>query len=244
MPKQLFILACSVLFFCCRTHAQQYPIDTATSTGVAGAVQVFLQATGKQSQLYTGRAHIAYMPNMLGSAYYLSNDPQGGAVEYDHILFRNVPLWYDEVREKVVVQHFNGVSAFELFSDRVSRFWLGSHPFVRIEQAAGDTANTPATGFYEVLCTGKLTLLARRKKLIADFIDNLEVRKRIDLKESFFARIDGIYYPVNSQSALLGVMKDKKRDVQQYMKKGKWKFRKGPENYLVKAAEYYNQSIR
>lgn len=244
MPKQLFIPVCSILCMCCYAHAQQAPSDSAASSGVAAAVQVFHQATGHQSQLYNGRVHIAYPPNMLGSAYYLSKDAQTGAVEYDHILFRNVPLWYDEVRDKVVVLHFNGVSAFELFSERIGRFWLGSHPFLRIVQEAGDTVHTPATGFYEELCTGKLTLLAKRKKLMVDFIDNMEVKKRIDLKESFFARIDGIYYPVNSQRALLSVMKDKKRDVQQYMKKGGWKFRKGPETYLVKATEYYNQSIR
>ncbi|MBE7170664.1 MAG: hypothetical protein INR73_08740 [Williamsia sp.] len=247
MPKQLVVFIYSFLLVCRASYAQQSIADTAVTgtEAVAGAIQVFHRSAGQQSQLYNGRAHIPYQPSMLGSAYYVSNDPQAGAVEYDNILFRNVSLRYDEVRDKVVVQHFNTISAFELFSDRVSRFWVGPHPFVRLVQPDNDTAHTPTTGFYEILSTGKITLLARRKKLIIEFIENMEVKKRIELKESFFARVDGRYYPVNSQNALLDVMQDRKREVQQFMKKNSAKFRKGPENYLVKATDYYNnQPIR
>ena len=247
MPKQLFILICSFLLVCNDSYAQQPFPDSATSgdDAAAGALRAFHQSAGHQSQLYSGRIHIAYPPNLIGSAYYLSNDPQSGAVEYDHILFRNVPLRYDEVRDKVVVQHFNAVSAFELFSDRISRFWLGgTHAFIRLVQEPADTAHTPATGFYEVLCTGRVTLLARRKKLVVDFIENMEVRQRIDLKESFFAEVEGVYYPVNTQRSLLAVLKDNKKEVQQYMKRSGPKFRKGPEDYLIRATTYYNQLTR
>lgn len=246
MPKQLSIFICAFLFNCLLAHAQQPSPDSIAANGneAAGALRVFHRSSGLQSQLYNGRTHIAYPPTMVGSAYYLSNDPQTGAVEYDHILFEQVPLWYDEVREKLVVQHFNGISAFELFSDRVSRFWIGTHPFIRLVQETGNSVNAPATGFYEVLGSGKLSLLAKRKKLIIEFIDNMEIKKRVDNNESFFVRADSVYYPVGSQRSLLSLMGDKKKGVQQYMKKNKWKFRRDPENYLVKAVTYYNQSTR
>ena len=244
MPKPLSILAGILLSGCMQTHAQQPAADpvTANTPAVAGAIMVFHQSAGLQSQLYNGRTHIGYPPNMLGSAYYLSNDAQLGAVEYDHILFEQVPLWYDEVREKLVVRHFNVVSTFELWSERVSRFWIGTHPFIRLVQQTGNTAHAPATGFYEVLASGKLDLLARRKKLLTDVIENLEVKKRVENNESFFARMNGTYYSVNNQRSLLSLINDKKKQVQQYMKKNGWKFRRDPENYLIKAVTYYNQS--
>lgn len=244
MPKQLFILV--YLLVCATLYAQQpFPDSSMSGNSTAsGAIRAFHQSAGQQSQLYNGRIHIAYPVNLIGSAYYLSNDPQSGAVEYDHILFSDVPLRYDEVRDKVVVQHFNVVSAFELVSERVSRFWLGQHAFIRLVQEPADTDHTPATGFYEVLCTGKVTLLARRKKGVTDFIESMEVKQRIDLKESFFAKAGDVYYPVNTQRSLLAVLSDRKKEVQQYLKRSGPKFRKEPENYLVRATTYYNQLIR
>ncbi len=225
------------------TAGAQQPLPDSTSrpdAAVQQAISIFHHDTGLQSQLYNGRTHIRYEPNMIGIPYFLSNDPQTGSVQFENILFEHVPLWYDEVRDKVVVQHFNQISAFELTSERVGRFSIGPHPFIRIVRDSSHESSPP-TSFYEVLVAGNVTILARRKKVIAEFIENMEVRHRTDNKESFYALKDGRYYPVNNEHSFLAVLKDKKPEIQQYLKQNKIKFRKTPEAALVKAGIYYNQ---
>ena len=242
MVNQLFALLVFTLLV--KNAAAQQPLPDSLSVqdiAIAEAVAVFHQAAGLQSQLYKGKLHISYSPAMQGSAYYLSNDVQAGTIEYDHIVFKNVPMWYDEVSDKVVVQHFNKISAFELTSERVDNFSIGDHQFIRIVRENDNAMNTPPTGFYEVLSSGNLTVLARRKKLVAEFIENMEVKKRIDNKESFYAKKSGLYYAVNNERSLYNVIKDKKTEVQQYLRKNKLKLRKTPDLALTRAAVLYNQ---
>lgn len=242
MIKLLFVLF-PLFVLCTRAGAQQPapPPDSGIHAAVQQAIALSHREAGLQSQLYNGRVHNRYESNMLGVPYYLSNDPQTGSVEFEHILFEQVPLWYDAVKEKLVVQHFNQISAFELSSERVDRFTIGSHRFIRLVRDTLENASTLPTSFYEVLCTGKVTILARRKKLIAEFIDNMEVRHRVDNAETFYALKDGRYHPVNNQRSFFAVLKDRKAEVQHYLHRSKVKFRKNPEAALVQASVYYNQ---
>ena len=242
MAKQLLVLLTALLLVNKITAQLLHPDSLAVQdSAVQEAISVYHHYTGLQSQLYNGKTHIGYDPNMQGSAYYLSNDMQTGTIEYENIVFNNVPLRYDEVGEKVVVQHFNRISSFELTSEKVSRFSIGDHAFVRIEPKNSNDKNAPPAGFYEVLFSGDLTVFARRKKLVAEYIENMEVKRRIDNKESFYARRNGVFYPVNNERSLMAVMKDKENQVHQYLRKNKLKFRKTPDLVLTQAAVYYHQ---
>ena len=50
-----------------------------------------------------------------------------------------------------------------------------------------------------------------------------------------------MFYPVNSKKSLLAIVKPKQKEVQQYLKKNKVKFKKAPEKAALMAVEYYDQ---
>jgi hypothetical protein len=51
------------------------------------------------------------------------------------------------------------------------------------------------------------------------------------------------YYAIKNQKDMLHLLGEKKKEIQKYLKKNKVKFKKDPENTLIKIAEQYNQAI-
>ena len=230
-------------FFTClslTTYSQSFVIDSSRYSGAVGAaVSAYHLSMDKESALYNGPEHIGYDPKMIGSAYFGSNDWQTGSVYYDGILYRNVPMKYDEVLDKVVVQHFNIIFKLELFSNKVKWFDIAGHTFINIHS---DSASTVKPGFYDLLASGNVTVLAKRTKIIAEFIEGNEVKRRIDEKDLYYAVKGNTYYTLSNKRSLLKVLNDRRKEVQQYLRKNKIKFKRKSEYAIVKAVEYYNQS--
>ena len=56
----------------------------------------------------------------------------------------------------------------------------------------------------------------------------------------FFIQKDSTYYPVKSYKGLLTILKDRSKEVKQYLRKNRIRYRKGPENAILKATVYYD----
>ena len=98
-----------------------------------------------------------------GSPFFLTSQPQQGSIIYDGVEYRDVDLQYDELSGLVILQDEN--HRIQLSNDRISRFAIGNYPFIRI---VNDSLNPaiPATGFYNILYEGNLTVLKKEIKSI------------------------------------------------------------------------------
>lgn len=227
------------LFLSLSAQGQSFIIDSNQySPAVSAAVSAYHLSMDKESKLYSGPEHIGYHPKMIGSAYFGSDTWQNGSVYYDDILYRDVPMKYDEVLDKAVVQHFNGVFKLELNTDQVKWFTLGGHTFIKLNADAG---NNIKAGFYDLLVSGKITVLAKRIKLVTEFIEGNELNRRIDSRPVYYAVKDGVYKPISTKRSLFNILADQRKEVQQYLRKNKIKFKRKSEYAIVKAVEYYNQ---
>ena len=56
----------------------------------------------------------------------------------------------------------------------------------------------------------------------------------------YYIRKNNTYYSVSSQGSMLTILKDKKKELQQYIRANQIKFRKDPEEAMVKIASYYD----
>jgi hypothetical protein len=190
----------------------------------------------KQSRLYNGVEHLGYAYKIKGHAYFLQNELSIGAIVYDELEFANVPMLYDLKNGQVVIQYLDGFSKIGLISSKVKSFTLLNHHFVRLDSIPG----TPITGgFYDELYTGNTKVLVKRRKFIEEIVKDEIEREFIALNPVFIQKEDS-YYAIKTYKALLTVLKDKAPQVKQYLRKNRIKFRKDPENTILKAAEYYD----
>jgi hypothetical protein len=61
-----------------------------------------------------------------------------------------------------------------------------------------------------------------------------------ETKEEFYVRKDNVYYKVAGKGALLDILKDRKKQLQQYIKTNKIKFNNDPGRALANIAGYYD----
>jgi hypothetical protein len=237
MVKHAVLVLCFAAFFI-PGKSQSTANASANLPVIVKAGDVYNPFIQKQSRLYNGIEHLGYNPRIKGHAYYIEKDLQTGTVTYDGLEFANVLMIYDLLKDQLIVQHINGFSKIGLVSEKVKEFTIHTHHFIRL--VADTVSRSPiTTGFYDEVYKGRLNVLVRRGKFIEETIKDELEREFIPLT-FFFIQKEGVYYPVKNYKGLMALLKDRSKEVKQYLRKNKIKYRKGAEYAIVKAVEYYD----
>lgn len=219
--------------------AQEAFADTLPSQqGIQAAINTYHQFINEGAGIYNGVEHPGYFGNYEGFAYYKVDGWQNATIQYDGVVYEHVPAKYDLVKDLVVIKHQTGLS-FELYSPRVTYFIISGDRFVYLKEGGNQTM--PGTGFYQQLRTGTISVLAKRRKLIVEEIDQLQVRKRVDSLNRYYLVKDGVYYNPRKLKALLTLMDEHRTDARQALRKAKIRFRRTPELAILTAVDIYNQ---
>jgi hypothetical protein len=140
---------------------------------------------------------------------------------------------------------YNHFSKFSLVNQKVKSFDFLDHHFVNINADTLGVNTIIKTGFYDELYGGKSQVLVKRSA-------NLQTtpggaggpETYFNLTVDYYVRKNNTYYPISSQGSLLSVFKDKKKELQQYIRSNEIKYRKEPEDAMVKIATYYDHLIK
>jgi hypothetical protein len=237
MVKTAVFVLCFVAFL--KTGMAQNNMNApAVTPTIVKAGDVYNPFIEKQSRLYDGIEHLGYSVRIKGHAYFLTKELQTGTVVYDELEFVNVPMVYDLLKEQVVIQHFNGFTKIALVQEKVKEFTLNGHHFIRLK--AGTASRSPIiTGYYDELYTGRLKVLVKRGKVIDETIKD-ELEREFMQMDLIFIQKEGTYYLIKNYKGLLTVLKNKSKEVRQYLRKNRIKFRKNAEEAILKATVYYD----
>lgn len=232
------ILGFSCLIFAGRCFAQATGIDsTLRHTAAGNTISDYYKAIAKGSRQYNGLENLSYPRYMIGSAYYRdSTYLTNGSVDYDGIVYYDVPLLYDIYKDIVISVLPDHISKYSFLTERVKSFDVYGGHFVRI---LSDTTNLK-TGFYDEAYHNKLRVLIRFEKSIQNRTSGLTIESYFEKSTGYYLKKDKIYYSANSQGAVFKILKDKKKQLKQYLRANKLKFRKDPERILVLLAAYYD----
>jgi hypothetical protein len=212
-------------------------------SAVAKAQQIYSNSVGSNAHLYNGVELKDYNIHNydIGYPYFLSDDWIEGTVTYDGQHYKNVYLFYDLVRDKVLVEHIYGHFKLELINEKIADFSMNGHKFTRL---VADTTMQMGvrTGFYDLLYDGGTKVYAKRRKEIQKSLNaKTEI---IEFKErtQYFIYKAGNYYPVKSKSSVLKVFADRKSMLRKHLAKNKIRFAKNREYALVQAAKFFDES--
>jgi hypothetical protein len=235
----LILLLSATFIYCAK--AQDKVADTSPVARVSANMgDYFNKAIGQQSRIFTGPLFEPYKfisktnPNFQDTTAFIN-----GSVNYEGVVYNDVPLIYDMYRDMLVSRNYNGFSVFYFLSYRVSNFDLSGHHFIRF---VPDNLNKNIDeGYYEELYNNKLQILARRGKAILEEKDATPVKYTFYNNFNYFLKLHGTYYNINSQGKLLDALKDKKKELKQYLKTKNIRYQDNPEQNMVLLASYYAQ---
>jgi len=237
MPKRLFyILLVCILS---QTVRAQNAGDTALNENALNAINVYYENLGQESPLYNGSEYIEYAYTLQeGHPFFQTTDFVNGNINLDGMIFHDVPMLYDIVKDQVIIQDFQRVYKINLPADKIQQFFLLGHLFVRVTR---DSADLVRTGFYDQLYKGKIALFAKRDKKVIEKYSNVQIGKVIVSQDVYYIKKEGIYHTIKNRSSLLTVLKNKKKEVQQYLKTNNIKYKREPERAMIMAVKYYDQ---
>jgi hypothetical protein len=236
MPKRLFyiLLVCTL-----SRHVTAQTVDTSFNEDALNAVNIYYQSLGAESPLYNGSEYVEYTYTLQdGNPFFQSDAWTNGDIVLDGMNFHDVPMLYDIVKDQVIIRDFQKAYKINIPADKIQQFKLSGHTFIRI------THNSPGqvkTGFYDQLYNGKIAVYARREKKIIEKYGGLQISNVIEQKNIYYVKRDSVYYTIKNKRALLDALNDKKKAIQQYLKKIQVKFKDDPETVMILVAEYYDK---
>ena len=191
--------------------------------------------------LNNGKFHYAYSRAIEGSPYFKYDDWQSGSVVYDAILYENVMMKYDLVKDVLVIRTREAGGLYiSLFSPRVESFSFSGYTFIYLGQDAANPG-MPA-GFYLQLVKGKVTAVSKATKIITEEIVSMSVKREFEEKNSYYILKNNQYSPVYKKSGLFGILREHRKEIQDLLSKQRLKFKKDPQATIITAVNVYNQN--
>jgi len=206
------------------------------------AINLFNVSLGNQSQLYNGPEYYFYDPLIKGNAYFSDvNAFNPGSVYYNGVFCSGIQLLYDLYKDEVVVLLYNHFSKYTLVKDKVKSFDFLNHHFINIDADTISNNSVIKSGFYDELYSGKTQVLVKRSKNIQTNTSGLSgPESYFNPVTDYYFRKGHNYYTISGQGSLLDILKDRKKELQQYIRSSNIKFHKDPEDAMVKIATYYD----
>ena len=246
MSKTCFIFAITALILIevdMIAAAQVSIADTANQqTTVIGAERLLNSALGEQFPIYNGREYYLYDPHIKSNAYFMDvGNFTNGSILYDGVLCNGVPMLYDLYTDEVAAMLYNHFSTYQLVKEKVKYFDFLGHHFININSDSLEDNTLIKSGFYDELYNGKLQVLVKREKTIQETNGNALGPERYFTTPSraIFLRERNGYYSITNEKSLLNIFKDKKKELQRFIRSSQIKFKKDPENSTVKICSFY-----
>jgi hypothetical protein len=178
-------------------------------------------------------------PGTISHPFFLDATPQLGTVVYHGATFGSVPLRYDLALGQVVASYPGQAAAFTLVPSEVSAFTLGGHRFVRLVADSATTALLP-TGYYDLLLSGPVSLLASHSKRINQAYVQQVLRLEYRQTDKVYVRTARTTVEASSLKSLLAVLPAHQDEVQRYARQHKLSFGAGQqEASALEALRYY-----
>ncbi|HTK20544.1 MAG TPA: hypothetical protein VL442_13550 [Mucilaginibacter sp.] len=239
---RIHLLCFLIAFFISRSFGQTVSAD---SVNLQQTISHFYKAIGEESRLYNGHEYPPYDPQIKNSALYPYDAKTWapGDINYDDVLYRNVPMMYDVYKDAVIVLLYNKFSMYSLLSDRVHNFSFLNRRFIRLNaDQIRDNQLGLSTGFYEQLYAGKkIEVLAKRSKTIQTTSNTTAAPETYFYeKNEYYLKKGDAYYKVSSKGSVLKILKDKKSELQKYIKQNDINYGDNPEDAMAKIASYYD----
>ena len=199
------------------------------------AISYYHNVVGEQSGLYTGLRHEPYLSGISGSAYFQTDQWQQGSVVFDQVVYRNIPMLYDVVRDELVILSPGKQVGINLVSNRIDRFFLFGHTFINV------TANRSINGFYDLLRNGKTAVLVKRKKIIQENTSGKDILRRFLSEDKYYLRKGDEYFAIRSMKNILDALNDRRNEIKLLMKNRKLDMKTDPESTLLEIAAHYDK---
>ena len=223
--------------------AQGTIADSSSEPAIKRIVAFYNTSLGADLQLFNGREYQDYNFRFSeGHPYFFTNKWSKGTITYRGSTYEDVSILYNLITDNVIILDYSGLSKIQLVKEKVTSFSVAGHTFINICRDSLLSSGLRC-GFYDVLATGKITLLVKRTKNIQEVTTETVQIKALP-KDYFYIGHNSVYSPVSKEKTLLELLSDGRNEIKRFIKQHKIRYAQNPEEAIVKIVTYYNQIMQ
>lgn len=235
-----FFTSCFLLLFQCLS-AQQKINDSLLAPGAtAFAKNIYKINRGNDASIYNGIIHSPYPASIGGTPYFLSGEWQRGTVVFENVLYEDIQMKYDLVKDQlIIVSNEAGSIPLSLFSQRVKEFSFSGFKFIYLDK--NKWGEPLRQGFYRVLIQGNVSAFCKSTKTNYEAITSNVLNSQFIESKKYFIENNDHFYSISKKKELLSVLKQHKKEIQAKLKENKLNFKKDKEKTIITAVEIFNK---
>ncbi len=236
--KPICLLFLVLVLTICRSEAQATHPDTMLYSNTAKVViRTFNTAVGDQSEIYNGAGYKLYPTALRGSPYFEDKiHPAPSLILYNGTWYENVPVLYDVFNDEMIGILNDNMFVFR--TDKLAQVYLSDHHFIYLD---AQSVSNLTPGFYDELYDGKTQVLVKRISTVQSSVNQQAVEVVYENKDIIYIKKGNSYHQVSSKSSVMDMMKDKKKQLTQYLNDNQIKYNNDREGSIAKLAGYYDQ---
>ncbi|HTN06788.1 hypothetical protein [Agriterribacter sp.] len=228
-----------LLFISIEANAQHVADTTMVQLQKYSVTCIYYKSLQQQSGLYNGSEYVPYTHLLKeGHPYFDTSVLTPGRVYYNRMVYPDVPMLFDIIKDEIIIQHYNKVFLVQLIHNAIDSFYMQGHYFLHLGRDSVAEGNIQE-GFYDRVYDGEIKLFVKRNKFIRESIPDMQVERTAYQKDRYFLFKDNRYHNIYTESSVLKLLKDKRAALKQGLRNSKIKFRKNREYAMkVMAAQY------
>ncbi|MBN9381096.1 MAG: hypothetical protein J0H74_10035 [Chitinophagaceae bacterium] len=231
----LFLLLCCLLPPATRAQSDSLPDHLALNN----AIRQYHTYLTPEPGLYRGSQYVIYSFQLKeGHPYFDEDHMQTGSVLYNGILYKDVPLIYDLVKDALVTNDAGKIYKIALINQEIDSFTIQNHIFIKLKDSL--TPTVPRPGFYQLLYDGRSTILKKEKKTIREEVSTGAIVRSIDYSVTYYLKKENTWYTINNKKGLMRAFRNKSPELRKFLRAGDIKFQDDKDNTLLKTAAWYD----
>lgn len=224
------------------TRAQEPLAGLQPGASLSSVYKLYMNSVGKAAHFYTGSAYTARYVNAKGSAFFDAFNYQPADLSLSGVLYYQIPLKYDLVTQRVVVNGPDG-EPISLPEEKIDSFYLNGHVFVRLH-ADGSSIGQFPEAFYDRLYAGVHGKLYIQRTRVLHQSLRAEDPAVFDLYDTYFIYKDDRYFPVTSQRSVQRILGLSGQQLKFDAGRNRLNWKRDPEKLLRAAIEIYDMSMK
>jgi hypothetical protein len=144
---------------------------------------------------------------------------------------------YDEVADVVLLS--DSTHQIQLIKEKLQSFTIGSDKFINI-WVDSNVTNLYASGYYQALAEGPVSLLKKEIKKVRDRIIGTEIFYQIDVTTDYYVKENQNLYLIDGKKAIIKILNNKSQELRKYINSERLNYNKDKEAMLIKVVNYYN----
>jgi hypothetical protein len=197
------------------------------------------QAIDFAAEIFNGKEHSGYIPNIKGTAYYNESDWQPGTVRYRDVYYPSVWLKYDMVQKELIVRHPASKVAITLFTPRISSFSISGRNFIRIDE---NDSSCLSPGIYEEVGKGKLNFYILRSKYLLEEATPYGMEREFLTNDTYYVVKNNKCYPIKKKKNIWSLVGEKKSAIKADLRKKDLTYKRYREETLTEIINFYNNA--